>query len=64
MRGRVETALASAKANLASGTDSIRRRARQVASSTDGYVRESPWQALGIAALVGAAIGFLVTRRD
>jgi ElaB/YqjD/DUF883 family membrane-anchored ribosome-binding protein len=64
VRGKVEQALASAKETINSGTDSVRQQARRVASTTDGYVRENPWQALGIAALVGVAIGFLVTRRS
>jgi ElaB/YqjD/DUF883 family membrane-anchored ribosome-binding protein len=42
----------------------VRAQARRVASSADGYVRESPWQALGIAALAGLAVGFLVARRS
>ena len=37
---------------------------KQVASSADDYVRESPWQAIGIAALVGAVVGILATRRS
>ncbi|MGA2776487.1 MAG: DUF883 family protein [Steroidobacteraceae bacterium] len=63
IRGRVEHALASAKQSIASGTESVRYQARRVASTADGYVRESPWQALGIAALVGVAIGLLASRR-
>lgn len=64
IRGRVEHALASAKQSIASGTESVRFQARRVASNADGYVRESPWQALGIAALVGLAIGILASRRS
>lgn len=64
IRGRVESALASAKQSIASGTESVRFQARRVASTADGYVRESPWQALGMAALVGVVIGFLASRRS
>ena len=35
-----------------------------VADTADDYVRESPWQAIGIAALVGAVVGILATRRS
>jgi ElaB/YqjD/DUF883 family membrane-anchored ribosome-binding protein len=63
VRSKVETALASAKQSLASGTDSARRQVRKVAGTADQYVRESPWQALGIAALAGVGIGFLLSRR-
>ncbi len=31
--------------------------------STDRYVRDNPWQAIGVAAAVGILIGFLSTRR-
>jgi len=49
---------------LADGADAIRQRAQDVASSADDYVRDSPWQAIGIAALVGAVVGILATRRS
>jgi ElaB/YqjD/DUF883 family membrane-anchored ribosome-binding protein len=64
VRGKVENALAAAKQSLASGTDTARRQARKVAGNADQYVRESPWQALGIAAVAGVAVGFLLSRRS
>ena len=36
--------------------------ARQVSKTTDTYVRDNPWQVVGIAAAIGIAVGFLVTR--
>jgi ElaB/YqjD/DUF883 family membrane-anchored ribosome-binding protein len=42
----------------------VRRSARQAASTADDYVRDNPWQALGVAALVGVTIGFLASRRS
>ncbi len=30
----------------------------------DDYVHDSPWQAIGIAALVGALVGIVATRRS
>lgn len=38
-----------------------RRRARRVARSTDGFVRDNPWQVLGGVALAGLAAGLLVS---
>jgi len=64
VRNKVEQALFSAKASIASGTDNVRQQARRVASTADDYVRESPWQALGLAAIAGVAVGFLVARRS
>jgi ElaB/YqjD/DUF883 family membrane-anchored ribosome-binding protein len=52
------------KQSLSEGADSVRRTAQDVASTADEYVRESPWQAIGIAALVGAVVGILATRRS
>ena len=63
IRRRVEQALENAKRNLESTTATVKTKARRVAGSADDYVRESPWQALGIAALVGVAIGLLASRR-
>jgi len=71
VRGRVERALRSAKQALAAGgtsvlegTREVRRRAGRIAAGADSYVRESPWQAVGIAAVLALAVGYLATRRD
>jgi len=64
MRERVKEALGSAKESLADGADSLRRQAQRAVSGADDYVRESPWAAVGLAALVGAVVGILVTRRS
>ena len=36
---------------------------RDAATQTDKYVRENPWQAVGIAAAVGLVAGLLIRRR-
>jgi ElaB/YqjD/DUF883 family membrane-anchored ribosome-binding protein len=64
VRGKVQRAVDATKQSLADGADSIRRQAQDVASTADDYVRERPWQAIGIAALVGAVVGILATRRS
>lgn len=64
VRGKVEHALSAAKRSLSQGTDTIRRQARATAATADDYVHDSPWQALGLAALAGVVVGFLVTRRS
>lgn len=66
--------LARARANLAARVAAARTfveempgaisdRARHTAKVADGYVREQPWQAIGITAVVGLFIGFLLGRR-
>jgi ElaB/YqjD/DUF883 family membrane-anchored ribosome-binding protein len=64
VRGKVQRAVDATKQSLQDGAEAIRDRAQQAASTADDYVRDSPWQAVGIAALVGAIIGILATRRS
>jgi ElaB protein len=64
LRSKVQGALTSATESLATGAEGLQQRARQVAGSADDYVRASPWQAIGVAALAGLAIGFLAARRS
>lgn len=64
VRGKVQRAVDATKQSLSDGAESIRRQAQNVAGTADDYVRESPWQAIGIAALVGAVVGILATRRS
>jgi ElaB/YqjD/DUF883 family membrane-anchored ribosome-binding protein len=63
LRSKVQRAVHAAKESLADGAESVRERAQNVADSADEYVRDSPWQAVGIAALVGAVVGMMLTRR-
>jgi ElaB/YqjD/DUF883 family membrane-anchored ribosome-binding protein len=64
LRDKVRSTVESAKESLADGTATLRRRAREAAGSADDYVHESPWAAVGLAALVGAVVGILVARRS
>jgi ElaB/YqjD/DUF883 family membrane-anchored ribosome-binding protein len=57
-------AIDTAKDSVADSADTLRRQAQRVATSADDYVHDSPWQAVGIAALVGALVGILATRRS
>jgi ElaB/YqjD/DUF883 family membrane-anchored ribosome-binding protein len=64
MRGKVLRAVAGAKESLTQGAGTLRRQAQRAATTADDYVHDSPWQAIGIAALVGAVVGILATRRS
>jgi ElaB/YqjD/DUF883 family membrane-anchored ribosome-binding protein len=64
VRNRVLRAVDAAKQSITDGADTLRRQAQNVATTADDYVHDSPWQAVGIAALVGAAVGILATRRS
>ena len=62
-RAKVEETLASAKLRLGPLGEEAAEQARAAARAADDYVRANPWQAVGIAALVGIALGLLISRR-
>jgi ElaB/YqjD/DUF883 family membrane-anchored ribosome-binding protein len=64
VRNKVLRAVDAAKESLSEGADTLRRQAQRAATTADDYVHDSPWQAVGIAALVGAVVGILATRRS
>lgn len=64
VRAKVKIALAAAKSALTDGAAQVRGQARQASRRTDSYVRDNPWQVVGIAAVVGIALGMLMTRRS
>ena len=63
LRTRMQTRLNQAKADLARLQEITVVKAKEVGQATDTYVRENPWQAVGIAAGVGFLIGLLVSSR-
>jgi ElaB/YqjD/DUF883 family membrane-anchored ribosome-binding protein len=64
VRAKVKMALAAAKSALSDGAGQVRDQARQVTRTTDRYVRDNPWQVVGIAAAVGITLGILLARRS
>lgn len=64
LRARVRDTLDAAKEGVTNGTQALQERSRQAAGSADDYVRASPWQAMGIAALVGLAVGYVAARKS
>jgi ElaB/YqjD/DUF883 family membrane-anchored ribosome-binding protein len=63
LRGNVEATLASTKAALNDGAERVRRQTHDALVSGDRIVHERPWEAIGVAAAAGVAIGFLLGRR-
>ena len=64
VRAKVKMALAAAKSALSDSAAQVRGQARQVSKTTDNYVHDNPWQVVGIAAVVGIALGMMMTRRS
>jgi len=63
LRAKVESTVATTKKAISDGTEQVQRQAKEAFEASDRYVRDQPWQAIGIAAIAGLAIGFLVGRR-
>ncbi len=63
LRAKVESTVATTKRAISDGTDQVQRQAKEALEAGDRYVRDQPWEAIGIAAVAGLAIGFLVGRR-
>ena len=59
VRNRVNDALASAKNTFNEFSDNASQTIKKAAASTDGFVRDNPWIAIGVAAGVAGAVGFL-----
>jgi ElaB/YqjD/DUF883 family membrane-anchored ribosome-binding protein len=64
VRAKVKMALAAAKSALSDGAAQVRGQAKQVSKTTDSYVRDNPWQVVGVAAVIGIALGIMMTRRS
>jgi ElaB/YqjD/DUF883 family membrane-anchored ribosome-binding protein len=57
-------ALSAAKSALADSASQVRGQASQITKTTDSYVRDNPWQVVGIAAVVGVVLGVMMSRRS
>ncbi|MDP9065569.1 MAG: hypothetical protein M3O06_06880 [Pseudomonadota bacterium] len=64
VRDRVVHAVEAAKESVAERADTLRRQAQRAVNTADDYVRDRPWQAVGVAALVGAVMGIVAARRN
>ena len=64
VRSKVLKTLDAARTSMSASAGRVREHAVKAAGTTNDFVRENPWQALGIAALLGAAVGYLARRRD
>jgi ElaB/YqjD/DUF883 family membrane-anchored ribosome-binding protein len=62
-RARAQETLRVAKQKLADLQDPALERTRDLARSTDQYVREHPWGAVGVAATAGLLLGLAISRR-
>lgn len=63
LRSKVAAAVITTKKSIADGVEQVQGQAKEAIEAGDRFVRNQPWEAIGIAALAGLAVGFLVARR-
>lgn len=63
MREKIELRLRDAKERLADAEAAFMDKAKAACNATDDFVHDHPWQAVGVAAAVGLALGVLIGRR-
>ena len=62
-RERIQASLATAKVKLTDAERALLEKSKLAAKATDEYVRDNPWQAVGVAAVAGLVLGVLISRR-
>lgn len=60
---KLETSLQIAKDEFIRAEETVVAKTREVAQTTDQYVKDHPWHAVGISAAVGVFLGLLISRR-
>ena len=63
VRGRIQSAAAELRPRLAQAEALLKEKAKIAAATTDDYVHDHPWTAMGVSAGVGVIIGLLIGRR-
>jgi ElaB/YqjD/DUF883 family membrane-anchored ribosome-binding protein len=59
-RSKVEASLKVAQEKLGQAHETALARGREAAAATDEYVRDNPWNAVGVAAGVGFLFGLVL----
>ncbi|MDR1646455.1 MAG: DUF883 family protein [Zoogloeaceae bacterium] len=63
VRARVEAKLKDVKVRLEDIETIMVDKTRACARATDDFVHDNPWKAVGVASLIGLALGVLIGRR-
>ncbi|HLS43260.1 MAG TPA: YqjD family protein [Paenalcaligenes sp.] len=63
LRENALRSLRNTRERLHDTQEAVLERGRQAVKATDHYVHDNPWQAIGVAGIVGLLFGLLVGRR-
>ena len=62
-RARIETTIRHARDEIIRLEKLVVEKTKEAVHATDEYVKENPWQAVGLGAAVGLVIGLLISRK-
>lgn len=62
-KAKLSSRLAEAKESVSEMGGAVAKKARAAATSTNDYVHEQPWKAIGAGAAIGLLVGFALARR-
>jgi ElaB/YqjD/DUF883 family membrane-anchored ribosome-binding protein len=62
-RAKTEESLRQAKTRIESLEQAAVNSGKEMVNSAEDYVRQNPWQAIGVAAGVGLVLGVLLSRK-
>jgi ElaB/YqjD/DUF883 family membrane-anchored ribosome-binding protein len=63
LRAKVEASISAVKQTIFDRAEQVQRRTQQALEAGDQFVRQRPWEAIGVASAAGLAIGFVLGRR-
>jgi ElaB/YqjD/DUF883 family membrane-anchored ribosome-binding protein len=63
LRTRIAQSASKARAQLEELEETVVDKTRLAAKQTDDYVRDHPWESIGIGVAIGVVLGVLLTRR-
>ena len=63
MTDEIRAGIDSGKYTFAEIQRLVTEKGKEAATATDEFVRENPWAALGVAAVVGCVLGLLISRK-
>ena len=62
-KDRIENTIRHAREEIVRLEKLVVEKTKEAVHATDDYVKENPWQAVGLGAAVGLVIGLLITRK-
>lgn len=62
-RAKAEESLSQAKSRIDSLEQAALESGKEMVDTAEGYIRQNPWQSLGVAAGIGLVLGVLLSRK-